>query len=247
MKVLLLDIETAPLTAYVWGLFKENIPIQRVIDSGHVLCWSAKWLGDDTVMFDSVHKSKPKRMLQRVHALLNDADVVIHYNGSRFDIPTLNKEFVLKGISPPSPYKQIDLLTTARRRFRFASNKLDYIAQMLGVGKKHAHEGFELWVKCMAGDDAAWKIMEEYNKQDVQLLEAVYHRFRPWIRNHPNVALFGSNDQPSCPVCGSTDLHRRGYAVTATSRYQRFQCTDCGHWSRSRLGGEGHPEIVSDK
>lgn len=247
MRILLLDIETAPNVAYVWGLFKENIPIQRIVDSGYVLCWAAKWLGDDDVMFDSVHRSRPKRMLQRIHRLLDEADAVVHYNGTRFDIPTLNKEFLLYKMTPPSAYKQIDLFQTAKSRFRFVSNKLDYIAQQLGVGKKHGHEGFELWVKCMNKDAEAWKIMETYNKQDVQLLEQVYYLFRPWIRNHPNTALYVDGDGLLCPACGGGHLQRRGFSHTSTGAYQRFRCGDCGHWSRSRKGVQKQPELVSDK
>lgn len=247
MKVLLVDIETAPNLAYVWGLFKENIPIQRLVDSGYVLCWSAKWLGEDTILFDSVQRTKPKRMLKKIHTLLNEADIVVHYNGTRFDIPTLNKEFLLHGLTPPAPYKQIDLYSTAKSRFRFVSNKLDYIAQALGLGKKHAHRGFELWVQCMNGDDDAWKEMEEYNKQDVVLLEKVYNTFRPWIRNHPNAGLYIASEVDACPACGSSDLVRRGYAYTASGKFQRYCCSACGHWSRDRTGSTTKTNLVSDK
>lgn len=75
-------------------------------------------------------------MLKQIHALLNEADAVVHYNGAKFDIPTLNKEFILHGLPPPAPYKQIDLLRTARSQFKFPSNKLDYIAQALDLGKR---------------------------------------------------------------------------------------------------------------
>jgi DNA polymerase elongation subunit (family B) len=247
MKILLLDIETAPNVAYVWGLFKENIPLQRLVDSGYVLCWAAKWYGDDEMMFDSVHQSKPKTMLKRIHKLLEEADAVIHYNGTRFDIPTLNKEFLLHRMTPPSTYRQIDLLATARSRFRFTSNKLDYVAKALGVGGKTKHAGFELWVKCMNGDEEAWAVMEEYNKQDVNLLEEVYEIFLPWIRNHPNRALYADSDVHACPLCGSDRIVRRGYAYTASGKYQRYRCTSCGHWCRDRSGVIQTPNIVSDR
>jgi len=128
LKILLLDIETAPNVAHVWGMWQQNVGLPQLIDSGYVLCWAAKWLGDSDVMFGSVVKDGPKRMLKRIHKLLGESDAVIHYNGTKFDIPTLNKEFLLHGIEPPAPYQQIDLLRTARSKFRFASNKLDYVA-----------------------------------------------------------------------------------------------------------------------
>lgn len=234
MKRLLVDIETAPNTAHVWGLFKQNISISQIMDSSYVMCWSAKWYGEDDIYFDSVNKSSPVRMLKRIHKLLDEADAVIHYNGSRFDIPTLNKEFLLYNINPPATYKQIDLLQVAKNQFRFPSNKLDYVAQALGLGSKHKHAGHELWVKCMAGDKESWKIMEQYNKQDVVLLEKVYDKMLPWIKNHPNMALYNESDDLVCTNCGSEHLKRRGYSYTSVGKYQRYVCEDCGTWMRGR-------------
>jgi DNA polymerase elongation subunit (family B) len=228
MKILLLDIETSPNTAHVWGLWQQNVSINQLMESSYVLCYAAKWLDNEEVLFDSVHQSKPKKMLKGIHGLLNEADAVVHYNGTKFDIPTLNKEFLLHSYNPPSPYKQIDLLRVVRSQFRFPSNKLDYVAQRLGLGQKHAHEGHSLWVKCMNGDNDAWERMQEYNIQDVVLLESLYHTLLPWIKNAPNVNLF--NDVQGCPSCGDTHLQKRGTSVSATGVYQRYQCRSCGTW-----------------
>ena len=233
MRVLLLDIETAPHTAYVWGLFDKFIPLDRVIESGYTLCWAAKWLGDREIFFDSVEESGEVGMLIKIHALLEEADVVVHYNGTRFDIPTLNKEFLQNGILPPSPYKQVDLLKTARQQFRFASNKLDYVAQFLGFEGKKKHKGFKLWVDCMEGDPKSWRMMKSYNKQDVRLLEQVYKKLLPWIKNHPNAGVYKFSERPLCPTCGSSRVQYRGVAVTKTCEYDRRHCQACGTWSRS--------------
>lgn len=232
MKLLLLDIETAPNTAHVWGLWKQNVGINQILDSSYVMCWAAKWYGEDEIYFDSIQQSKPKMMLRRIHDMLDKADAVIHYNGAKFDIPTLQKEFLLYDLLPPSPIKQIDLLRTARSQFRFPSNKLDYIAQTLGLGKKSAHAGHQLWIDCMNKDPDAWEVMKEYNINDVVLLEAVYEKLKPWIKNHPNVAV---HDELvlACPTCGSNHYQRRGEAITKTGKYQRFQCRGCGSWFRS--------------
>lgn len=230
MKIILLDIETNPNTAHVWGLWQQNVSINQLMESSYVLCYAAKWLNSDEMMFDSVQQSKPKAMLKGIHGLLNEADAVVHYNGTKFDIPTLNKEFLLHRYSPPSPYKQIDLLRVVRSQFRFPSNKLDYVAQRLGLGQKHAHEGHELWVKCMNGDKDAWKRMEDYNIQDVILLEDLYNTLLPWIKNAPNRNLF--SDIQGCPSCGQTHLQKRGTAVSSTGTYQRYQCKSCGTWAQ---------------
>jgi predicted RNA-binding Zn-ribbon protein involved in translation (DUF1610 family) len=230
LKILLLDIESSPNVAHVWGIWQQNVGLNQLMESSYVLCWAAKWLGEEEVMFDSVHVSKPKAMLRRIHDLISAADAVVHYNGTKFDMPTLNKEFLLHNMNPPAPYKQIDLLKQVRSQFRFPSNKLDYVSQRLGLGKKTSHEGHELWVKCMAKDKDAWKRMEEYNKQDVILLEKLYVRLLPWIKGHPNHN--HSSDEHVCPSCGSHNIQKRGTAVTTTASYQRYQCRSCGSWSQ---------------
>jgi len=230
LKILLLDIESSPNVAHVWGIWQQNVGLNQLMESSYVLCYAAKWLGEDEMFFDSVHVSKPKKMLKGIHALLDAADAVIHYNGTKFDIPTLNKEFLLHSYAPPSPYKQIDLLRSVRSNFRFPSNKLDYVAQRLGLGKKQEHEGHELWVKCMANDKDAWKRMEKYNVQDVVLLESLYNRLLPWIKNHPNNNLF--SESQVCPTCGGSHLQKRGTAISASGTYQRYQCKGCGSWSQ---------------
>lgn len=230
MKILLLDIETAPNIAYVWGLWQQNVSIDQIANSGYVMCWSAKWLGEKDMHFNSIQGVSPKVMLRTIHKLLDEADIVIHYNGAKFDIPTLNKEFLLYGMKPPAPYKQVDLYKVVRDVFRFPSNKLDYVSRTLKLAEKIRHKGFELWVDCMAKDRQAWRDMEKYNKQDVVVLEDLYHRLLPWISNHPNLG--GYKDGVVCPKCGSNRHQSRGLQVTTTLQYRRFQCSDCGGWFR---------------
>lgn len=243
MRIALLDIETAPNVAYVWGMFDQNISADQMKAAGYVLCWSAKWHGDRTMHFSSVQGGNKKKMLKAIHAILDEADVVIHYNGLKFDIPTLNKEFIKEGMPPPSPYKQLDLLQVARRAFRFESNKLAYVADALKIGAKVRHEGFTLWTKCMDGDPKAWKRMGRYNRGDVTLLEKLYHRLRPWIERHPNWSAY--RDGLCCPKCGSEKVQRRGDQVAMVNTYRRYHCQSCGGWFRgnkqisSRRGERG--------
>jgi RNase_H superfamily len=238
-----LDIETAPNIAHVWGLWQQNVGIPQLIDSSYVLCWAAKWTDSDKIMFSSVERTNPKRMLLKIWDLLEEADAVIHYNGTKFDIPTLNKEFLLYGLTPPAPYKQIDLLRVARNQFRFPSNKLDYVAQALGLKGKTKHIGHELWIKCMANDPEAWKMMEEYNINDVILLEQVYGKLLPWIKGHVNHSLHSVNTEV-CPNCGGDHYHKRGFYYTNNCVYQRYKCNGCGTWFRTT---KSEPKKVGDK
>jgi uncharacterized protein len=233
----LLDIETAPMLADVWGLFNQNIGLNQLRDGGGLLCFTSKWLGEDHVTFRSDHRHGLDEMLRVAHMQLEAADAVVGWNTRRFDLPKFNTEFIQKGLRPPSPYQHIDLLDTAKKRFAFPSNKLQYVSTALGFKGKVSHEGHGLWVKCMEGDEEAWRLMEEYNRQDVQLLEDLYWKFQPWIVNHPSRAAF--NDADVCVNCGSEHLQKRGYARTAQSTYQRYQCQACGAWSRSTRRDSG--------
>ena len=233
MKLLFLDIETAPNKAYVWGMFDQNIAANQVEQSSYTLCWSAKWLGDSTMRQEhEFGQSEPvamRRILKPIHALLDKAEVVVHYNGLKFDIPTLNKEFIVHGFTPPSPYRQLDLLQVARRAFRFQSNKLSNVTAALGMGSKIKTD-FSLWVACMAGDEKAWAKMLRYNAQDVRLLERLYRQLRPWIVKHPNWSAF--DGRLACPKCGSKKAQQRGFQVAATRTYTRYHCQSCGGWFR---------------
>lgn len=234
IKTLLLDIETAPNTAHVWGLWDQNIGLNQLMESSYVMCWAAKWLDDEDVRWARVKNGNRKGMLAQIHKLLDAADSVIHYNGTKFDIPTLNKEFIIHNMHQPSPYKQMDLLKVARRQFKFASNKLDYVARALGVGEKTAHHGHELWVQCMNNDPKAWAVMEEYNKNDVVIMEKVYYKLLPWMKTHTHVGLY-AEDAKVCPNCGEARYQRRGFAYTQAGRYARYQCQACASWFRGSI------------
>lgn len=228
MRILALDIETTPNLVYVWGLWNQDIGTHKLVEETRMLCFAAKWLGGKRVMFFSEEKDGREAMVKAAHELLNEADVVMTYNGKRFDVPHLQREFLEAGLKPPAPYDQIDLFQVGKQ-FRFPSHKLDYITKRLELAGKIEHAGFSLWTRCMAGDKKAWKQMREYNVQDVELLEKLYEIMQPWIKNHPNRNLHSGQD--GCPRCGSARLVKRGVRRTQVSVFQRYRCEDCGSWS----------------
>ena len=227
-KVLFLDLEVAPTIATVWGLFNQNIGITQITGNSEVLTWAASWMGEDHVLYSSLAMSPKARLIEDMHKLLCEADYVVTYHGDGFDLKILNKEFLELGLAPPTPYKSVDLLKVVRRNFRFTSNKLDYVSQKLGLGKKIEHRGHQLWLDCMAGSKQAFKEMSEYNIQDVVLLEKLFDKLTPWIKSI-NYAQFSG--EYVCPHCGGTHLQKRGHRVTTAGKYIRLQCQDCGGWS----------------
>lgn len=234
MRELIIDIETSPNLAYVWGMFKQNVALNQIEDTGEVISFAAKWRGEKKVHFASTYHDGKVGMLDAAHALLDEADVVIGYNSKSFDMKHLRREFLLNKYAPPSPWQDVDLLTETRRLFRFVSNKLDHVSQQLGIGSKVKHEGFDLWKSCIVDqDEAAWGRMRKYNKQDVVLTEKLYEIYEPWAIGIPNKALMLEHD--GCPRCGAPPerLQSRGFSHTKTGSYRRFQCTSCGGWSKA--------------
>lgn len=241
-KVLLLDIETAPLTAYVWGLFDQNVGLNQIVSDSYVLSWSAKWLDDSpkNIMYMDQRNSKDiendKKLITAIWKLLDEADIIITQNGRRFDAKRLNARFIMHGLQPPSSYKHIDTYLIARKHFGFTSNKLEYMTDKLCVKYKklkHAKfSGFSLWKECLAGNKEAWTEMEKYNKYDVLSLEELYHKLSPWD-NTVNFALYSEDENHVCK-CGSHEFKKQGYAYTSVGKYQRYKCKDCGHESRGR-------------
>lgn len=231
-KRLVIDIETSPNLAYVWGLWDQNIGLNQIELSGEMISFAAKWYGKKEAFFYSKFHDGQEKMVEEAYNLINEADAVIHYNGKKFDMPHLRREFIVNNYSPHSPVLEIDLLSVARSRFRFASNKLDYVANYLGLGAKVKNSGFDLWSRCLKDDPAAWEEMKKYNIGDVRLTEKLYDKLRPWIKNHPHPGLF-SGMADVCTNCESDKLERRGFSYTNTAVFQRFCCKDCGHWSRS--------------
>lgn len=243
-KILLLDIETAPNKVYTWGLYDQTVGINQIIQSGYVLCWAAKWLGSPDIMCDALidhpvtykkDSSNDKELAKSMWKLLDGADIVVTHNGDVFDIKWLNTLFITHRLPPPSPFMSIDTCKSAKRYFRFVSNKLGYLNRHLNLSNKLDHDGFGLWVRVMAGDRKSWSHMVKYCKQDVKALEELYLTIKPYIGNHPDLALFQDTKEALCPKCTSVHIKKKGFAYTAKRKYQRLICLDCGTNFRGKM------------
>lgn len=242
-RVLLLDIETAPMLGYVWSLWENNVSLDQLHSDWHVLSWSAKWLGDlpNKIMYQDQRSAKvvsdDRKILKGIWKLLDEADIVITQNGKAFDHKKLNARFVYHGFQPPSTYKHIDTMLIAKKHFAFSSNKLAYMSDKLCTKykklKPSKFPGFSMWVECLAGNKAAWKEMEKYNKYDVLALEELYTKLIPWD-NSIDFNLYTDHNTHICK-CGSKDLVKNGYSYTNTGKFNRYKCKDCGAETRDRV------------
>lgn len=240
-RILLIDIETLPNLGYTWGKYEQN-----VIDFVQEFCiatYAAKWLGEGKVFAKGLPDYKgykagsynDKAIVTEIRNLLSEADIVIAHNGDAFDFRVLNSRFIFHKLDPPAPYKTIDTKKLAKSAARFNSNKLDDLARYLGEGRK-IDTTFKLWLDCINGVASAWTKMVTYNKHDVQLLERIYLRLRPYAKSHPNMSSYAG--KPVCARCGSKAVEWRGYAITSQRRYRRYQCRSCGGWGREVIKGE---------
>jgi hypothetical protein len=239
-KILFFDIETAPIRAWVWGLFKQNIAVGQIDQDWYMLCYAAKWLGSDEIIYDAIWHDKKTfkkdpsndyQVVSTIWDLLDEADIVVAHNADRFDVNKVRAKFYEYGFEPPSPFKVVDTLKVSRANFGHSTHRLDHIANKRNLGRKLKTD-FDLWLDCMSGNKDQQDKMIEYNIHDVELLEDVYLEMRPWVTNHPNYGVYTDGDQTVCPKCGSVDLHHRGYAYTTAGKFRRIKCNNCGGWSR---------------
>ena len=240
-KILIFDLETAPLKAYIWKIWKENInPINGQLQSQNfILSWSAKWLYDNKIYSHYLHPEEiysedDSRIVKELHNLVNDADIIIAHNCKNFDEKVMNTRFLLNDLSPTSHYQIIDTLLHARKKFRLESNKLDYLGKVLNLGRKINTGGFELWEECMKGNPEAMSAMVNYCEGDVLLLEEIYLKLRPWIKPHPNVNLITNDESKCCPVCKSKNITSNGTYTTYANQYKAYQCNSCKSTFRAR-------------
>lgn len=235
-RVLILDIETAPVLAYIWKLWDENIGLNQIKSDWYVLSWAAKWLGDppSKVMYDDQRGQKnledDSRLLKGIWDLLNQADVIVTQNGNSFDTRKLNARFILNGFQPPSTYRRIDTFRLAQKHFGFTSHKLEYMTDKLCKKykklKHHKFSGFDLWKEVLAGNPSAWREMEKYNKNDVLSLEELYTKLIPWDSSI-DFNVYHDNLVNECK-CGSTVFQLNGFYYTNTGKFQRIRCVKCG-------------------
>lgn len=238
-KILIYDVETTPMISYTWGMWDQNIGLNQVIEESTLLSWSAKWYGEDEVMYDDVRGQKDlrddKKVLKSLWKLLDEADITVAHNGNSFDHKVVNARFIVNGMKPPSSYKKMDTKVMAKRHFRFMSNKLQYLTDTLcSKYKKMSHgkfPGFSMWSECLKGNKEAFDEMKAYNEMDVLSLEELFDKLLPWESASIFNMYHGEHDK--C-TCGSTDFKKAGFHITNSSKFQKYKCKNCGAEYRDR-------------
>lgn len=236
-RILIYDIETAPLLAHVWKLWDNNVGLNQIESEWYIMSVAAKWLGEDEVFYwdqkDVTPMDDDSYLLSKLWSLLNEADFVIGQNVKRFDTKKVNARFVLNGFPKPSTYRQMDTMVIAKEQFGFTSNKLEWMTDKLcPEHKKSKHKAFpghELWAECMKGNPDAWAEMKSYNIDDIHGTEALYNVLSSWDSKLPNFDVY---------VDGLLDMSEwveDGFHRTNLAKYKRYRNIKTGVQRRSRV------------
>lgn len=232
------DLETSLNIVSAFSLFnKMPLPHSSIMQERTLICGSWKDLGKKkiySVCVNAKDVTDDKAVVKAVHKMLSESDAAVAHFGDAFDMKMFNTRAIKHGLDPIHNVIQIDTYKMAKAKFRFNSNRLDYLGEYLEVGKKIKTD-HELWIRCLLGEAKALKEMVTYNRQDVNLLEKVYLKLRAWHKiPQVNQTLWGDGTRDVCESCGSKHINYRGYERTKQRKYRAYQCQDCGHWGRSR-------------
>lgn len=245
-KLLFLDIEKTQALSGHFDQWQVNLSQDHKFRESHILSHSFAWgngvvegsvldadeLKKDVLrsfIEDDITTRIDENLVYELWALLDNADVVVAYNGKRYDIKEINSAFLKYGLSPPSPYKVIDPMVIAKQKFRLPFKSMKYLAEFLGVTLKIENSGIKLWKACLLGDHKAIETMLEYNKGDIVTLRDIFYKIIAWGNDGVNMALYNESGSPSCPHCASTDLEEVSgkFVYTAESKYVLYKCNTC--------------------
>jgi len=233
IKRLFFDIETSPNIGLFWTAgFKQTILPENIIKERAIICICYKWAGEKEIhSLTWDNKQDDKKLLKQFIEVANEADELVGHNGDRFDLPWIRTRCLFHNIPVFPDYTTIDTLKHARSKFKFNSNKLDYIAKFLGLGQK-LKTGYDLWKKVVLDKDKqALEDMVTYCKHDVDLLEQIYDKLSPYIPAKTHHGMLLGGEKHSCPNCGSDHMHvaKKRISATGTTKVQ-LQCQSCGKY-----------------
>ena len=233
-KRLFFDIETSPNIGMFWSAgFKQRIDYENIIKERAIICICYKWGGEREVSYLTWDKKQnDKKMLQEFIKVANEADELIGHNGDKFDLAWIRTRCLFHNIPMFPDYVTIDTLKVSRAKFRFNSNRLNYIGKFLGVGQK-IHTSYDLWKDIVLKNcTKSLDKMVKYCKQDVKLLEEVFERMSVHIKPKVHYGMAHGSSKHDCINCGSDDMRviKTRFTAAGTEKKQ-YQCNTCNKYS----------------
>jgi hypothetical protein len=253
-KILFLDVENQGTVAMTHSRFKAFISPKSVISEPYLLSYAGNWAHEsEDDVFCSGLQDMPTwadgdyrndiLLVEELWELLDQCDILICHN-TGFDEGVINSRFAYYGMSPPSPYKVVCTLKSLKKYFKLPANSLDAATRYFNLERKLDNSGIDLWLRCYYGDVEAFETMCEYNRGDIPTLRQLYYKILPFIKNHPNLALY-SNEKGLCGQCGKgkMELVEGKKAYTNVSKFSTYRCDNCGAVKRSRKNERSKDEM----
>jgi len=240
-KRLFADIETSPNIGMFWSAgWKLNIGYENIIKERAIICICYKWEHENEWHWLTWNRDQcDRKMLKQFVAIMDEADEIVGHNGDKFDWAWVRTRALYHDIPMKPKYQTIDTLKIARSKFRFNSNRLDYLAKFLGVGQKK-ETTYGLWKDILLNKcKKSMAYMVDYCGEDVLVLEKVFNKMKNHIEPKLNYAALYESNKTGCPECGSEDLAANGTRATLTGIIKRqFKCRGCGkyHYKTIRSG-----------
>lgn len=232
-KRLFFDIETSPNIVASWRVgYNLQIGPENILQERAIICICYKWAHESKVHSLSWNKGDDKQMLVDFMEVMNSADEIIGHNSDKFDIKWVKTRALIHGIKHFPSYQTVDTLKLAKTNYLFNSNKLDYLGQVLGVGKKMDAGGFQTWKSIFIDHDVkALGKMVKYCKVDVIRLQQIYDKMNPYTKHNTHVGASLNKDRCSCPNCGSNDSYVvKTRALASGLKRKQLQCNNCNKY-----------------
>jgi hypothetical protein len=230
VKRLIYDIETSPCIGTFWRPgYKINISHDNIIQESAVMCVCYKWEGEKKIHSIEWNKGDDFDLCKSFIEVASQADELIAHNGDRFDLPIVKARCIKHDLDPTPLFVTVDTLKIARNKFRFNSNRLDYLGKFL-LNEGKIHTSFDLWKDILLDNcEVAMKKMIKYCKKDVELLERVWKKLEPYAKPKTHAASFSGGNKWMSPFTGSQNVVKKStrYSPAGTIRHQ-MRCKDTG-------------------
>lgn len=224
-KILIYDIETSRVRAWIWWTGKQYISHDQLIDEPKIITVSWKWLGSETVehlTWDKNHSDE--ELMRKFIEVYNQADMVIGYNNDRFDNRWINARAMKYDLPINTYVRSYDIMKEEKRVFRTPSYSMSYMAKFSNVTHKQGHEGITMWNKIQTGtpeeQEEYLAKMVEYNVGDIVSTEELYIRLRKYFGHKMHLGVLYGGEKFSCPDTGSTNVELFKRTVTPAGTVQ---------------------------
>lgn len=110
-------------------------------------------------------------------------DIIVTYNGRRFDVPYLNSRLAKYEEPPLERQKHIDLLYTVRYGLKLHSASLNSVQQFFELPTAKTQMEAARWIRALTGSKTDFDYIVDHCVKDVKLLEEVFNRVKHLVRN----------------------------------------------------------------